>query len=256
MMELYTTLLYQPIFNLLVWLYNVVPGSDIGVAIILLTIIVRLIFYPLSKKSIESQKALQDLQPKIEEIKSKYKDEREIMAQKMMALYKEEKINPASSCLPLLIQLPFLIAVYQVFSSGLTNGSFDLLYPFIAHPGELNPIAFGFLDLGARQWTLAVLAAAAQFWQAKMLQTKRPEVKGEGSRDEALASIMNKQMVYVMPLFTLYIGMRFPGGLTLYWLITTLWTVFQQKVIFKQQKEKEKAKNVGKNEVIDVPSKK
>lgn len=238
MIEIYNTLIYQPIFNLLVFLYNIVPANDMGVAIIILTIIVRGIFYPLSKKSIESQKALQDLQPKMDEIKKRYKDDKQAQAQAMMALYKKEKINPASSCIPLLIQLPFLIAVYQVFTNGLNSNGFDLLYPFVANPGTLNNIAFGFLDLATPQWSLAILAGIAQFWQAKMLTTKKPPIQTKGARDEALASIMNKQMMYILPLFTIYIGFRFPGGLTLYWLVTTLWTALQQLLIFKKQKKK------------------
>lgn len=247
MIELYNTLLYEPIYNLLVWLYNIIPGNDIGVAIIALTILVRLALYPLSKKSIESQKALQDLQPKIEKIKQQYKNKKEEQAQAMMKLYKEEKINPASSCLPLLIQFPFLIAVYQVFTAGLGEAHFDLLYPFVENPGMINTISFGFIDLGQTQWVLAVLAAAAQFWQAKMLSTKRPAIKSEGSKDEALASIMNKQMVYVLPLFTLFIGLRFPGGLTLYWLVSTLWTALQQLVVFKKMNS-----SSSKADIIDV----
>jgi len=241
-MEIFNTYIYEPIFNLLIWLYNILPGNDIGLAIVVMTVLVRLAFYPLSRKSIESQKALQDLQPKMEELKKKYKDDREKLGQEMMKLYKDNKVNPASSCLPLLIQLPFLWAIYRVFAAGLTNGSLDIIYPFIHNPGTINTISMGFIDLAQKQWILAVLAAAAQFWQAKMLSTKRPPVKSEGSKDEAFASIMNKQMVYVLPLFTLWIGLKFPGGLTLYWFITTLWTAGQQLLIFKKQEEKKEVK--------------
>ena len=243
MIALYNTFLYEPIFNLLVWLYNIIPGNDIGLAILALTIIIRLIFYPLSKKSIVSQKALQELQPKIEELKEKYKDKKEEMAKATMQLYKDHKINPASSCLPMLVQLPFLIAVYQVFARGLVNADFGILYPFVANPGTIETVSFG-MNLGEPQWILAVLAAIAQYWQARMLQAKRPVVKNKGAKDEAMASIMNKQMMYIMPLFTLYIGMKFPGGLTLYWFVTTLLTALQQLVIFKSQKKQEGAVEV------------
>ncbi len=239
-MGIFNTYIYEPIFNLLIWLYNILPGHDIGLAIIVMTVLVRLAFFPLSRKSIESQKALQDLQPKIEDLKKKYKDNKEKLGQEMMRLYKENKVNPASSCLPLLIQLPFLWAIYRVFAAGLTNGSLDIIYPFIHNPGTINTVSFGFIDLAQRQWVLAVLAALAQFWQAKMLSTKKPPVKSDGAKDEAFASIMNKQMIYVLPLFTLWIGLKFPGGLTLYWLITTLLTALQQLLIFKKQEDNEK----------------
>lgn len=174
MIQLYTVILYQPLLNLLVFLYNMVPGHDLGVAIILLTILIKAVLYPLSRQSIHSQKALQDLQPKIEALKKQYKDEKEKLAKEMMTLYKNEKVNPLSSCLPLIIQLPFLIAVYQVFRTGLNSASLSLLYPFIANPGHLNLISLGLLDLAKSNVILAVLTGAAQFWQTKMLTTKRP----------------------------------------------------------------------------------
>src|SRR3989344_6713227 len=206
-MGIFTTILLQPIFNVLVFLYNTVAFHDLGVAIIALTLLLKIIFYPLNRRAIVSQKALQKIQPKIEELKEKYKDDREKLGSEMMALYKREKINPFSSCLPLLIQLPILIAVYQVFIQGLNGMNLDLLYPGIANPGSLNHIAFGFFDLSVRSIPLAVLAGLAQYWQTKMLMNKR-EKKG------SMASMMNKQMLYMMPVITIVIGSSFPAGLT------------------------------------------
>ena len=169
----------------------------------------------------------------------------------MMALYKREKVSPFSSCLPLLIQFPFLIAVYQVFRTGLSNGSLDLLYPFISNPGEINAIAFGFLDLSKPQVVLAVLAGLAQYIQAKMLISKKPEVKSLGSKDESMMTIMNKQMTFLMPIMTVIIGVSLPGGLVLYWFVVTLLTVLQQFITFKK-----KNKNSGQGEIIDRPQNK
>lgn len=233
MTELFNTVLYQPLFNLLVFLYNTVPGNDIGIAIILLTIAIKLILLPLSNKSTKSQKALQDLQPKMDEIKKKYKDNKEEQAKALMELYKKEKINPLSSCFPLLIQLPFLIAVFQVFRNGFKEESLNMVYPFISRPESLNPVSFG-VNLADPNVVLAFLAGGAQYWQTKMLMHKKPPVKGNGAKDENMASMMNKQMMYMMPVLTVFIGMSLPGGLTLYWLITTLLTVAQQKIMFKK----------------------
>lgn len=229
--------LYQPILNFLVLIYNLTPGHDIGLAIIIMTVIIKLALYPFSLKSIKSQKALQDIQPKIEALKVKFKDQKEKLAQEMMVLYKNEKVSPFSSCLPLLIQLPFLIAVYQVFAKGLTNGSLGALYPFISNPGSLNPITLGFLDLSKPQIGLALLAGLAQFWQVKMLTTKKPEIKSEGSKDESMMVIMNKQMTFMMPIMTVFIGASLPGGLTLYWFVTTVLTALMQLIAFRHQKE-------------------
>jgi YidC/Oxa1 family membrane protein insertase len=242
---IYNLIFYRPLFNFLIWLYNVIPGHDIGLAIIILTIAIRVILFPLYYQSIRSQKALQDIQPKVEELKKKYKDEKEKLAQEMMNLYKNEKVNPFSSCLPLLIQFPFLIAVYQVFRKGLVSQGMEMLYPFIANPGQINPISFGFLNLGAPNIILAILAGLAQFWQSKMLFAKKPPVLDhkeiKGSQDEKALAMMNKQMIYFMPIFTVIIGMSLPAGLTLYWFFTTLLMALQQLWMFgKKGKEEQK----------------
>jgi YidC/Oxa1 family membrane protein insertase len=227
-MELWTELLLKPIFNLLVFLYNSVPGQDLGVAIILMTLLIKVVLYPLNKKSIISQRALQKVQPKIDEIKEKFKDSREKLGSEMMALYKKEKINPLSSCLPLLVQLPILIAVFQVLRN-LGGEQSLLLYPFVTDPGALKTMAFGFLDLSIRSIPLAILAGGAQFWQTKMLMNKREQAAGKG-----MASMMQKQMLYMMPIFTVVIGSTFPAGLTLYWLATTVFSGLQQVLMIKR----------------------
>lgn len=239
MSELFQLVFVQPIFNVLVFLYDIVPGNDIGIAIIILTIIIRFILYPLNKKSIRSQKSLQDLQPKIEDLKKRHKDDKQELGKQMMELYKNEKVNPFSSCLPLLIQFPFLIAVFYVVRNGLSGaeGSLDVVYSFITKPEFIDPYFLGFVDLSKRNIVLALMAGAAQFWQAKMMITRRPEIKTPGSKDEDMMAMMNKQMVYFMPAITIFIGVTFPGGLTLYWLMTTLLTGLQQAYIFKKDKK-------------------
>jgi YidC/Oxa1 family membrane protein insertase len=247
----FQTFFYQPILNLLVFIYDIVPGHDLGVVIIILTIIIKLILWPLSKQSIKSQKSLQDLQPKVEEVKKKYADNKEEMGRAMMNLYKEHKVNPFSSCLPLLIQLPFLFAVFSVFRTGLSNGSLNLIYSFIPRPEVINSVSFGFLDLAKPHITLAVLAGLAQFWQARMMITKKPAITSIGSQDENMAAIMNKQMLYFMPVLTVFIGMSLPGGLTLYWLVTTLLTALQQLFVFKEHNKKDGGeKNIIEGEII------
>jgi len=232
MANLFTTIFYQPILNLLVFLYNTVSFQDLGVAIILLTVIIKLVFWPLGRQAIKSQKSLQDLQPKIEELKKQYKDKTEL-SRATMELYKNNKVNPFSSCLPLLIQLPFLFAVYRVFIDGLKN-DLSLVYPFVYKPESMNLLAFGFFDLSKRSIVLAVLAGLAQFWQAKMMITKKPAVQTTGSKDESMTAIMNKQMLYFMPAITIFIGISLPGGLTLYWFVITALTALQQLLTFKK----------------------
>jgi len=236
MIEIFNTILYQPLFNLLIWLYNIL-GQDIGLAIIGLTVLTKLVLYPLSLQAIKAQKSLSTLQPKIEELKVKYKDQKEVMSEELMKLYQENKINPLSSCLPILIQLPILIAVYQVFMKGLGSEGLENLYPFVANPGHINSVFLGFLDLSKANIVLAILAGLAQFWQARMMPMAKPTVKTPGSRDEGMASMMNKQMLYFMPLITVVIGASLPGGLTLYWFLTTILTIAQQYFYFRKGKE-------------------
>jgi YidC/Oxa1 family membrane protein insertase len=248
MAYLFQVIFYQPILNLLIFLYNTVSFHDLGVAIILLTVLIRFLLWPLSNKSIKQQKALQELQPKITALKEKHKDNKQQMSLETMKLYKDNKINPFSSCLPLLLQLPFLFAVFRVFRDGLNN-KLDLVYSFIHRPEIINTIAFGFFNLSKTSWVLAAVAGAAQFWQAKMLVSRRPDIKTGGSKDEDMAAIMNKQMTYFMPVLTIFIGLSLPAGLTLYWCIVTLMTVWQQSYLFKKHAKA----NAGANASISGP---
>ncbi|HPA25227.1 MAG TPA: YidC/Oxa1 family membrane protein insertase [bacterium] len=233
--QLYHTILYQPIFNLLVWFYNIIPLHDIGIAIILITIVIKIVLYPFSVKSIKAQKALQELQPKMEEIRQKFKDNPQEMTKATMALYKQEKISPFSSCLPLIIQLPFFVAVYSVFRKGLTNNqNLDILYSFVQNPGQINTWFIGLIDLAKANIILAVLAGLAQYWVSKMLITKKQPAVAT-AKDEDMAAKMNKQMLYFMPLMTIFIGFSLPAGLTLYWFVSTLLTGIQQLYLFKKK---------------------
>jgi YidC/Oxa1 family membrane protein insertase len=249
---LFETIFYQPILNLLVFLYN--TFGDLGIAIIFLTLVIKIILLPLSKKSIKSQKALQDLQPKIDELKKKFKGDKQAMSIALMALYKENKVNPFSSCLPLLIQLPFFIAIFKVFKDGFAQDHLDLLYSFVVNPELINTLSLGFFELSERSIILALLAGAAQFWQGKMMVSKKPEVKTEGAKDENMMAIMNKQMLYIMPGVTVLIGLSFPAGLTFYWFLTTLFTVFQQKLVFSGAKRKKEniVKVIDSSEVKNI----
>ncbi len=233
MTQLFTTILYQPLFNIFVGLYNFIP--DVGVVILIITILIRLALYPLNSKAIKSQKALTDLQPKLEEAKKKNAGNQQAIAQETMRIYRENKVSPFASCLPMLIQLPILIALYYVLQKGLTTSNFDLLYTFIKNPGAIKTISLGFMELGKASIVLAVLAGLAQFWQAKMMVRKKPPKEaGAGGKDEGMMSMMNKQMLYFMPVMTVIIGMQLPAGLTLYWFLSTVLSALQQIVVFKK----------------------
>jgi len=236
-MNIFTTLFYQPILNLLVWLHNFIPGNDFGWSIVALTVLIKIILWPLSDKSLKSQKALQDIQPKVDALKVQYKDNKEALGKAMMDLYKNEKVSPFSSCLPLLVQAPFMFAIYQVLRDGLQNGSLDKLYSFVGKPEIVNMVFLGVIDLAKANIVLAIITGAAQFWQTKMLMHKKqPNIPG--AQDEGMASMMNKQMLYVMPILTVVIGATLPGGLMLYWLMNTIVTLIQQIIVLKRHANK------------------
>jgi YidC/Oxa1 family membrane protein insertase len=248
MSSFFTTILVQPILNLLVWLYGIIPGHDIGIAIIALTCIVKLILHPLFKQQIRQQRALQLIQPKIEALRKQYKDDKEAQARELMALYKAEKVNPAASCLPLLIQLPIFIALYSVLRSIVGEFDASLLYPFVAPPGAINAVSFGFLDLTKPNWILAVAAGAVQFVQSKQMMShgaaKSPPKEVEGApaaKDESMAAMMNKQMMYMLPVMTVVIGFSLPGALMVYWFTMSVLTVFQQWHMFRTKPEAARA---------------
>lgn len=238
MLTLFHTVIYQPLYNTLVFLYNIIPGKDFGISIILITILIRIILIPLYKKQIESQKKMQALQPKIKEMQERTKGNKEQQTKQMMELYKEHKTNPFSGCLPLIVQLIFLIAIYQVLIKISSNGlSIDTsqLYSFVANPGQINQFFIHLVDLTKPSIVIAVLAAAAQYFQTKMLMKQQPQTeKSDDSGKPDIAQMMSKQMVYLGPLMTLFIGIKFPAGLSLYWLVGTLFMLAQQIMIEKK----------------------
>jgi len=229
----FNTILYQPLFNALVLIYQYLPGHDFGIAVIVLTIIIRIIFYPLMIKSIKSQRVMSELQPKIQEIQQKYKDDKEKQAKEMMALYQKEKFNPFGGCLPLLIQLPILIALYRVFWRGLQPGAMSLLYSFVPNPGAIDPTFLGLINLGEANIFLAIIAGITQFFQTKMLSPKKPKVNQKKDQMGQFSDLMQKQMLYFFPIFAVVILSRLPSAVGLYWIVTALFSILQQYLIFK-----------------------
>lgn len=230
----FNLILYQPLLNALVLLYEYLPGHDFGIAVIILTLFIKFLFYPLGIKAIRSQKALSGLQPKIKEIQEKYKDNKEQQTKEMMALYKKEKINPFSGCLPILIQLPVLIALYRVFWHGLQPERMTFLYSFVPLPGIIDPTFLGIVNLSEPNLIMAILAGIFQFVQTKMIS---PKFKKDKKQDSSFSNQMQKQMQYFMPVFMVLILFRLPSAIGLYWLTTTLFTIIQQYVILKKKND-------------------
>lgn len=235
--NLFHTILYQPIFNAFIGLYNIIPGHDVGVVIFVITVVIRLVLYPLTNSSIKAQKSMQELQPKMDALKKQFGKDQQGLAAETMKLYREHKVNPFTSCLPMLIQLPILIALYLVLRDGLAGQNLaENLYSFVHNPGTVSQMTLGIFNLAKASIVLAALAGGAQFLQAKtMVRKPAPKAAGEGGKDENMMAMMNKQMLYLMPAMTFLIGMRLPAGLTLYWFLSTILMVGQQYFIFRKQ---------------------
>jgi len=221
MTSLFHEFLTRPLLNLLVFFYQVIPFHDLGLAIILLTVFIRLLLYPFVAKAAHAQKALALLQPEVDKLRITFKDNKEEQAKRLMELYKLKGINPLSGCLPVLIQLPLLFALFSVFSTATTAGALDQLYSFIPHPAALSPIAFGFINLASPSKVLAILAGISQFVQGYVMpQPPR------GSTDSPLAQAARAQ-IYMIPVMITIIGFRFPAALPLYWTILNILGIFQ-----------------------------
>ncbi len=242
LIKAFNLILYQPLFNILVLLYVYLPVHDFGISIIILTILIRLILYPSMAKSIKSQKVIAELQPRIQEIQQKYREDKEKQAQAMIELYRKEKINPFGSLLPILIQLPILIALYRVFWKGLQPGAMTLLYSFVSNPGTINPISLGLINLGQASLVLAVFAGITQFFQSKMAMPKTPHQQKFGTGQDQkgdqmvqFSDMIQKQMLYFFPIFTVFILWRLPAAVALYWIVTSLFSILQQYLILNPQ---------------------
>jgi YidC/Oxa1 family membrane protein insertase len=217
--------LIQPLVNLLVLGYRFIP--DVGVVIILVTILVRLILAPSFHKSLKSQRKMAVLQPKLNELREKHKDNKEAQAKAMMDLYREHKINPAGSCLPLLIQLPLLIALYQVFRIALGTATVGpYLYSFVHDPGTMNPYFLHIVNLAKPSIALGIIAGISQYFQSRMMLPKEPNT-------DPTQKMLATQTLYIFPILSIFISLRLPAGLPLYWITTTLFAVVQQYYIIK-----------------------
>jgi len=230
LIKVFNLIFYQPLFNALIFLYQYLSGHDFGIAIIFLTILIRLILFPLSIRSLKSQKALNEIGPKIREIQEKYKNDREKQTGELISLYQKEKINPFSGFLSLFIQLPILIALYQVFWKGFLPEAMTNLYGFVPHPGKINPYFLGLINLSNPNLVLATFAGIFQFFQIKMLNPKIQKTK-EKDVISQYSEIFQKQFLYFFSFLTILILIRLPSALSLYWLVTTLFSILQQSYV-------------------------
>lgn len=231
----FRTIFYQPIYNVLVLSLMIAPMRDLGFAIIILTIIIRLILLIPSQRAIVSQRRLQEVQPLLEKIKKQYAGNQERIAHETMKLWKENKINPFGSCLPIVVQFPVLIALFYVVKNGLNPDNVHYLY------GPLKNIDFanihtnflGVLDLTRiNTFVLPLIVGALQFLQLKLTMLKKPKVKDKDQKPEKGSEMeaVNNTMIYIMPVMIAVFTASVPAGVGLYWGVSTLFAIGQQMI--------------------------
>ncbi|MBP7119366.1 membrane protein insertase YidC [Candidatus Woesebacteria bacterium] len=241
MKELFNTLFFEPLYNVLVGLIDIIPGGDAGLAVIALTIIVKLILFPLSKTAVRTQIKMRELQKPLEDIKTKYKDNREEMGKAMLSLYKENKLNPFSGFLLILIQIPVILALYWVIlNGGLPVINESILYSFIPKPETVNMAFLGIFQIAeSKSIILALLAGISQHFQARFSFPKQePKPKGEKSsfQDDMMRG-MGIQIKWVLPIFVIVISYSLASAVALYWLVSNLFMIGQEIYIRKTIKK-------------------
>lgn len=238
---MWNTFIYKPIFNVLVLLLSYVTMGDLGFAVVLLTIIVKVILYPLSKKAITSQLDMASIQSHIAEIKAK-KLSKEEEAKETFALYKEKKVNPFSGCLVMLIQIPIIFGLYFVFLKGLTIDPTQL-YSFVKAPASVDTVFLGLIDLTKTHsiW-IALLTGITQFIQVFVSPTTKMQAKttvGQKGLSADIQKSMQTQMKYVFPVIIAFITYKIQAAVGLYWIVNNIITIIQERAIAKAIKKKE-----------------
>lgn len=232
--DIWNIVLYGPLLNALTFLVSIIPGGDVGIAVILLTLIVKAILFPLSQASIESQIKMNLLAPELKKIKDSGVSKEE-QAKKTFELYKNHKTNPFSGCLLVLIQIPIIFALYYVFLKGIDLNS-ELLYSFVNAPEHINMLFLGILDISQTGiLILALLAGVSQYFQALLMPKPIISDKDTGSFQENFAKSMHTQMKYVFPLIVTFIGYSVSGAVALYWITSNIFAIGQQMYANKKK---------------------
>jgi len=231
--QLWIGLFYRPIYNALIFLTSITPSHSLGLAIILLTLIIRTILLIPSQKAMKSQRKMQEVQPRLQKIKEKYKGDQQKIAAETMAIWKEAKVNPFGSCLPLLLQFPFLIAVFYVVQSGLNPDNVYLFYSEYSNFSlqDINTNFFGILELTkANVYVLPLVIGGLQFIQMKLAMARKTKKNDKKSDEMAMATNM---MIYIMPVMIAVFTASLPAGVGIYWGTSTLYGIVQQLFVNK-----------------------
>ena len=235
----FTNAVYNPLYNGLVFLINTVPYADVGIAVILLTIFVKFILFPLSIKAVRTQLSMRKLEPELKKIKEKHKKDQQELARQTMALYKENGVNPFSSILLIFIQIPIIFGLYWVFfKGGLPVINTDILYSFVKEPSLVNMNFLGLVEVSERSAILAIFAGITQYFQIKLSLPPMKERPDKPSIKDDLARSFNIQMRYVMPFIVFFVSYAISAAIALYWTTSNLFSIGQEIFVRRNIREK------------------
>lgn len=228
------TFFFDPVYNILVFSIDLIPGGDVGLAIIATTIVVKLVLLPLSVKATKTQVIMRELEPQLKALKETHKDDRETQAREMMALYKEAGLNPFASVLLIFLQIPIIIALYlSVYSGGgvpLPEINLDVLYSWVPVPAVATMLFLGVIDIAGRSLPLALLAGVTQFFQATYAMPAPPprEPNAEPNFKDDFQRTMHTQMRFVLPVVIFFVAYTISAAVALYFVVSNVFGIAQE----------------------------
>ncbi len=239
MSELFHTLVKEPLYNALIGILDLGPWVDMGIAVILLTVLVKVLIFPLSLKAARTQRLMKELEEPMKELREKYKDDRETQGRKLLELYREKQVNPFSAIFTIIIQLPIIFGLYYLFfKGGLPNVDTNLLYGFVPVPDTVNMHFLGIIDMAAKSVPLAVLAGVTQYLQAHFALPAPGPRKENATFQEDFARSLHLQMKYFLPLMMVGIAYVASAAVALY-LVTSNIFAIGQEIYVKKRMERE-----------------
>ncbi len=246
--SLFSSFIYNPLYNGLIFLVGHIPFADVGIAVIILTIAVKVILLPLAHVAIRSQIVMNAIKPELEAIKDKYKEDKQEQAKQTMSLYREKKINPFAMIVPLFIQIPIILGLYWVFlRGGLPEVNTELLYSFVRIPEMVNMQFMGIVDVGGKSIVIALLAGISQYIHTKISFPKLDTKNKEKSFKNDIARSMHIQMRYVLPIIVGVISYSISAAIAIYWTTSNIFAILQEVFIRKRMLKKADVKQEATN---------
>jgi YidC/Oxa1 family membrane protein insertase len=238
--DAFHSVVYEPLYNALIWILSHASWIDVGLAVIALTVLVKLILFPLSLKAARTQRLMKELEEPMKEIREKYKDRQE-QGRAMLELYRERQVNPFSGFVVLFIQLPVILGLYFVFlNGGLPEIKLDELYSWVRAPESVNMLFLGIVDMAGKSHVLALFAGVTQYFQAKLAMPPLKPRDENATFQEDFARTLQLQMKYVLPFVIVVVAYIASAAVALYWITSNIFAIGQELYV-KRTLDKEKS---------------